>query len=292
MIEANLSKILETNNHRLEIDLTLQIPNGSFYSLYGPSGAGKTSTLRLLAGLLQPDHGLIRFHDDVWFDSNKKYSKNSAHRNIGYVFQEGGLFPNMTVFENLEFALTNKKDNKQLHELIGLMRLETLCDRKPNTLSGGQKQRVALARALVQKPKLLLLDEPLAALDNASRMELQDCLIQTHNTLKTTTLLVSHNKEEILKLSDHVLVIDDGKIRRQGSPEIIFKENTPQKNMELQGKILKIEPKGTLFLVTVKIQGNTLEICAQKHEIDTLKVGDKILVSIQDFNPFLSSTPK
>lgn len=290
MIKAHIEKTLKASENPLKIDVKIHVSRGMFASLYGASGAGKTSTLRMISGLLKPDHGLITNHEDLWFDSNKNITKNPKHRNIGYVFQDSALFPNMTVFENLEYALTNKRDTKHLYQLIKLMKLDELCNQKPGTLSGGQKQRVALARALAQKPALLLLDEPLAALDNESRVELQDCLLQVHKTFRLTTLLVSHDIAEILKLSDQVFVMNHGKITQQGSPKTIFTQNSLNENFEITGEISKIERQGIQFCMTVRIQNTSVKIMAKKFEIENLKVGDKILVGIKNFNPFFLKT--
>ena len=286
MIKAHIEKTLKASENPLKIDVKIHVSRGMFASLYGASGAGKTSTLRMISGLLKPDHGLITNHEDLWFDSNKNITKNPKHRNIGYVFQDSALFPNMTVFENLEYALTNKRDTKHLYQLIKLMKLDELCNQKPGTLSGGQKQRVALARALAQKPALLLLDEPLAALDNESRVELQDCLLQVHKTFRLTTLLVSHDIAEILKLSDQVFVMDHGKITQQGSPKTIFTQNSLNENFEITGEISKIERQGIQFCMTVRIQNTSVKIMAKKFEIENLKVGDEIFSRHQEFQSF------
>jgi molybdate transport system ATP-binding protein len=292
MIKVHIEKTLKASENPLKIDVKIHVSKGMFASLYGASGAGKTSTLRMISGLLEPDHGLITNDEDLWFDSNKNVTKDPKYRNIGYVFQDSALFPNMTVFENLEYALTNKRDTKHLYQLIALMKLDELCNQKPATLSGGQKQRVALARALAQKPALLLLDEPLASLDNESRAELQDCLLQVHKTFHLTTLLVSHDITEILKLSDQVFVMDHGKITQQGSPKTIFIQNYLNENIEIIGEISKIERQGIRFCITVSIQNTSVKIMAKKFEIENLKVGDEILVGAKNFNPFFLKASK
>jgi molybdate transport system ATP-binding protein len=292
MIKVHIEKTLKASENPLKIDVKIHVSKGMFASLYGASGAGKTSTLRMISGLLEPDHGLITNDEDLWFDSNKNVTKDPKYRNIGYVFQDSALFPNMTVFENLEYALTNKRDTKHLYQLIALMKLDELCNQKPATLSGGQKQRVALARALAQKPALLLLDEPLASLDNESRAELQDCLLQVHKTFHLTTLLVSHDITEILKLSDQVFVMDHGEITQQGSPKTIFIQNSLNENIEIIGEISKIERQGILFCITVSIQNTSVKIMAKKFEIENLKVGDEILVGAKNFNPFFLKASK
>jgi molybdate transport system ATP-binding protein len=292
MIQIRLEKTLKAGENGLKIDVEFTIQQGMFACLYGPSGAGKTSTLRMISGLLQPDRGFINTPKNLWLDSDNNISTNPKNRNIGYVFQDAALFPNMTVLENLEYALTSETDTKYLHELIELTKLDELCHRKPNTLSGGQKQRVALARALAQKPALLLLDEPLAALDSFSRSELQGCLLQIHKKFHLTTLLVSHDIDEIVKLSDQVFVMDHGKLTKQGAPKTIFTQESLNANFEIKGKVLQIEQRETKFCVTVLIQETQVQIWAQKSETQKLKVGNEILVGAKNFNPFFLKPSK
>jgi molybdate transport system ATP-binding protein len=134
MIQIRLEKTLKAGENGLKIDVEFTIQQGMFACLYGPSGAGKTSTLRMISGLLQPDRGFINTPKNLWLDSDNNISTNPKNRNIGYVFQDAALFPNMTVLENLEYALTSETDTKYLHELIELTKLDELCHRKPNTL--------------------------------------------------------------------------------------------------------------------------------------------------------------
>ena len=155
MIFLDLHKKLQGSDGELLLHIAVEIPSGSFVTLFGPSGAGKTSTLRMLAGLMEPDSGKIVVGSETWYDSAKKINLSTQKRNIGYVFQDYALFPHLTVRENLEFALKNRKESNIIDELIELTELGDLQQRKPGTLSGGQQQRVALARSLVQKPKLL-----------------------------------------------------------------------------------------------------------------------------------------
>jgi molybdate transport system ATP-binding protein len=149
MISINISKKLFGANGELNLQFNSKIISQEFVTIYGPSGAGKTSMIRMLAGLLQPDNGTIQVDEDIWFDKNKKTNIKPQLRNIGIVFQEYSLFPNMTVRGNLEFALEKNQSKNIVDELLQLTELEQLHDKKPGVLSGGQKQRVALARALI-----------------------------------------------------------------------------------------------------------------------------------------------
>ena len=177
MISCEIEKTLKAPGGEMKLHLDLEFKKGELATLYGESGAGKTSTLRMLAGLLTPDRGRIVVGDRTWFDSDRKINLKPQERNLGFVFQDYALF-------------------------------DELQDRKPETLSGGQKQRVALARALVGKPELLLLDEPLSALDAKIRTRLQDAILALHREFGLTTLLISHDLGEIHKLSDHVVELE------------------------------------------------------------------------------------
>ena len=210
------------------LNVRLDIAREEFITIYGNSGAGKTSLLRILAGLLSPETGRITaggtawFDGKVWFDTDKKINLSPRKRKTGFVTQDPALFPNMSVKENLVFALSKGQGKKVIGELLEIMELGELLHLKPNLLSGGQKQRVALARALVSKPDLLLLDEPLSALDAEMRNKLQDYILQVHREYRLTTILVSHDRAEILKLSGRLLILEKGTIIRSGRPQSIL----------------------------------------------------------------------
>ena len=207
MIEIDISKKLFSAQGEFTLDLELNIAQGEFISLFGQSGAGKTTLLRCLAGLEQPDSGFIKVRGVTWFDSKAGIMLKTQYRHAGYMFQDYALFPNMSIRANLEFALRPGARRERVSELIELMGLGDLQQRKPDTLSGGQKQRVALARALAAEPDMLLLDEPFSALDHATRVRLQDEVMRMQRHFGLTTLMVSHDISEVYKLSQRVLVI-------------------------------------------------------------------------------------
>ena len=287
MIEANIKKKLTSDSGDMLLDVQLQIKTGEFVTLYGESGAGKTSTFKMLAGLLNPDDGQIVVGGQTWFDAKKKINIRPQQRKIGYVFQDYALFPNMTARENLEFALNDQRDKGIIDELVEIIELGDLQHRRPDTLSGGQKQRVALARALVQKPKILLLDEPLAALDARIRLSLQDYLFKVHKTYALTTVLISHDIGEVTRLSDKVFVIEKGKIKRQGTPTEIFTDSKISGKFRFVGEILKIEKQEVVYIVTVLIQNNIVKVIAQESEVSNLQAGDKVMVASKAFNPII-----
>lgn len=287
MIVLDINKTLQAAEGVMNLDLQLNIPKGSLTTLYGDSGAGKTSTLRLLAGLLKPDRGKITVSGRSWYDSDSKINLPPQQRNIGYVFQDYALFPNMTVLQNLEFAADKTQGKKAVENLIEIMELGELQQRKPHTLSGGQQQRVALARALVQQPEILLLDEPLAALDHTIRLKLQDYIQKVHAAYGLTTILISHDVGEIVKLSDKVVVLEKGKISRQGSPTEIFMNKKLSGKFQFTGQVLQIEKQEVIFIVTVLINTQLIKVIARESDILDLKLGDKVVVASKAFNPII-----
>lgn len=287
MIRIDLHKKLDGADGAMALHINTELETGSFVTLYGPSGAGKTSTLRMLAGLMEPDAGEILLDQHVWYHSKKKIDRPPQKRDLGYVFQDYALFPHLTVRENLLFALQNKKNHKVVDELIELTELGDLQNRKPNTLSGGQQQRVAVARSLVRKPKLLLLDEPLAALDYKIRIKMQDYLLELHREFKLTTILVSHDIGEISKLSNQVIQLENGQIVRMGSPSEIFVGQQISGKFKFVGEILEIEAQDIVYVVSVLIQNQVIKVIAQKEELQGLSVGSKILIASKAFNPII-----
>ena len=218
MLAFHLVKALHSAAGPATLDVRLSIRPGEFVALCGPSGAGKTTLLRLLAGLTRPDAGFLRADEQPWYDSEQRLWLPPQHRSIGFVFQDYALFPNMTVHQNLTFALAEPHDPAIVPELLALMDLEALAYRYPHQLSGGQQQRVALARALARRPKLLLLDEPLSAVDYPTRQRLQEALAQVHRRFHLTTVLVSHDPAEVQTLADRVIELDLGTVRQDGPP--------------------------------------------------------------------------
>ncbi|WP_405205247.1 sulfate/molybdate ABC transporter ATP-binding protein [Aquimarina sp. LLG6339-5] len=287
MIEVTIDKKLQTAEGSMKLDIRLRIEKGQLITLYGASGAGKTSILRIIAGLLSVDSGQIVVDGTYWLDYNKKINFSPQQRNIGYVFQDYALFPNMTVRENLEFALEKGQDKSVIRELISIVALDKLKDRKPSTLSGGQQQRVALARALVRKPKILLLDEPLSALDIKMRSKLQDYILKVHREYELTTILVSHDIGEIIKMSDKVYCLDEGKISREGDSVSIFTDNQLSGKFQFTGEVINIQSEDVVYIITVLIGNNVVRVIAQESEISSLAIGDKVVVASKAFNPVL-----
>jgi len=193
--------------------------------LFGPSGCGKTTILRCLAGLARPERGTIRHGDATWFDAAAGVSLPPQRRGVGFLFQEYALFPHLTVAGNVAFGLANlprPERHRRVAELLALLQLTGLEGRYPVQLSGGQQQRVALARALAPRPRLLLLDEPLSALDAPTREQLRRELRQLLAAVGTPAVVVTHDRVEAMALADQVLVLDAGRIRHRGPVHEVF----------------------------------------------------------------------
>lgn len=222
MIACHITKRLQAWDGPMDLDVRLEVETGAFVALYGRSGAGKTTILRILAGLDRADDGRIAVDNKVWYDAPRKLHLRPQERRVGLVFQEYALFPNMTVRGNIEFGLGESAEPGLVDELLEMTEMQALADRLPGQLSGGQKQRVALARAIARQPRILLLDEPLSALDWEMRNALQTQLKQLHERFRMTTILVSHDPREVLRLAEQVFVLDRGSVIETGAPAKVF----------------------------------------------------------------------
>ena len=282
MIDIAIEKELLFSSGKGQLQIAFQLEQQQFLTLYGASGAGKTSILRILAGLLTPDTGRIIIDGITWLDTANKINVPPQKRNIGFLFQDYALFPNMTVQENLTFALQKGQEKNPIKDLIELMDLGALQNRKPTTLSGGQQQRVALARALIQQPKLLLLDEPLSALDVAMRNKLQAYLLQIHQTYQLTTILVSHDIPEILRTSEEVIVIEQGKIIERGTPSDIFQKET---SFILKGTIQALRKEAQSVKLTLLVGKEVIEMSVETATANNLLVGN--IISVEVLHPII-----
>ncbi len=202
-------------------DVSLTIPTGQLTALLGPSGGGKSTLLRIIAGLEHPDAGT------VVIEGQDATHLPPQRRNVGFVFQHYAAFKHLSVARNVAFGLEIRKRPKaeikaRVDELLHLVHLEQFADRKPSQLSGGQRQRMALARALAVEPTVLLLDEPFGALDANVRKELRDWLRRLHDEVPVTTVFVTHDQEEALEVADEIVVVNDGKVEQVGSPDELY----------------------------------------------------------------------
>lgn len=278
MIELNCKKSLNGADGKFELDVNLNVKKGEFIALYGKSGSGKTTLLRLIAGFETPDSGAIKAGGKTLFEG-KNFAPPQS-RNIGFLFQDYALFPNMNVMKNLLFA---NNDLNLAHKLLDLVEMSSLENAAISQLSGGQKQRAALARALMRKPEILLLDEPLSALDNAMREKLQDYLAKIHAEFNMTTVLVSHDVAEIYKLASKVFVLENGKIAHIGSPSEIFLRHSGSQKFSLPAKILEISKRDAIYVAVVLVGQQLCEVALSAAEAANLRSDDEAVLSAKAF---------
>ncbi|AZL53042.1 ATP-binding cassette domain-containing protein [Aliarcobacter skirrowii] len=279
MISLNIKKELHGSNGVMNLDINLSLQNGEFVALSGDSGSGKTTLLRVLAGL-EEAFGEIIVDGEIWL--NEKIKKPIQKRDIGFVFQDYALFPNLSVIDNLLYV---KKDKDLAKQLLSLTDLYELKNRYPSSLSGGQKQRVSLCRALMKRPKILLMDEPLSALDPHMRLKLQDEILTLHKEFETTTIMVSHDPSEMYKLASRVLVLKDGKIIDDGLPKDILLKTQGSQKFSFEGVLLDIIKVDVINIAIVAIGQQIVEVVISNIEAQNLIIGEKVNVSTKAFSP-------
>lgn len=254
----------------LEVDLRL--PSRGVTAIFGPSGSGKTTLLRLIAGLERAADGYLSVDDEVWQDTNTFLPTHE--RPLGYVFQDARLFPHLDVRRNLDYGMRRIPASSRrvaLDGVIELLGIGPLMDRKPDRLSGGERQRVAIARALGVSPRLLLMDEPLAALDQARKQEVLPYLERLHDTLEIPVLYVSHAIDEVARLADHMVVLDGGRVMAQGSTiDLMVRTDLPLSRDDGEGALIEASVAGhdeTYQLTDVVFSGGQLTLPRQARAV-------------------------
>jgi molybdate transport system ATP-binding protein len=286
-LDMHIRHTLQTANGPVAMEIDLSAATGEVLAVTGDSGSGKTTLLRQIAGLTTPERGRIVFGSNIWLDTSTRISLAPQKRNIGFVFQDYALFPHYTVLENLRFPLNKNDDMNRVDELLEVIELTSLAHRKPHQLSGGQQQRVALARALVKKPDLLLLDEPLAALDPSMRARLQDYLSKLHEQYGFTMLIVTHDVGEIFSLAHQVAVLDHGKIAKKGTPSEVFVSRSEDETTALiYGKILNIETFPDHLVAKILLQKSIRTIKVPLSKKDEILPGRSVVfkAAIEDMD--------
>ena len=282
MISIDISKKLHGSNGEMNLQVKIDIQQNDFVALSGISGSGKTTLLRILAGL-EKSKGTIEVDGEIW--QNEKITLAPQKRKIGFVFQDYALFSNMSVKENLLYVKNDKELAKKLLEITDLSELE---NRLPNSLSGGQKQRVSLCRAMMNRPKLLLMDEPLSALDFAMRTKLQNEILILHKEFGTTTVMVSHDPSEIYRLSQRVVVLDQGKIINDGTPKDVLLKTKGSQKFSFEGELLDIKKVDVIYVAIVAIGQQLVEIVVSSQEVKDLKIGQIVKIGTKAFTPTIS----
>ncbi|HEG8240648.1 TPA: sulfate/molybdate ABC transporter ATP-binding protein [Campylobacter coli] len=288
MIKIDIKLPINTAKGKKQLELNTCLKANEITAIFGESGAGKTTLLKIIAGLIKPEFGRIEVGDELWFDTQKNVNLAIQKRKIGFVFQDYALFPNMSVKENISYAATSKQ---KAEELLSLMNLENLAKIYPKNLSGGQAQRVALARALAREPQILLLDEPLSALDFKMRSFLQDELVKILQHFKITTLLVSHDLAEIYKLSHRILELSDGKIIKDARTNEFFTSSNLSAKLRLSATLLEMKKSDILVIFTLLLNQDIVKITLSEEEFlksyKDVKISDTLLLSIKAFNPII-----
>ena len=279
MIKIDISKKLHGSIGEMDLNVNLQIKQGEFVALAGLSGSGKTTLLRILAGL-EEANGTINTSNTFWL--NDKFCLPSQKREIGFVFQDYALFANFSVLDNLLYV---KKDKELANYLLKMTELEELKNRFPQTLSGGQKQRVSLCRALMNRPKILLMDEPLSALDSNMRTKLQNEILTLHKEFNTTTIMVSHDPSEIYRLANRVVTLNFGKIINDGLPKDILLKTKGSQKFSFEGELLDIIKVDVIHIAIISIGQQLVEVVVSREESKNLIIGQKVNVSTKAFSP-------
>lgn len=268
-LDLKLEKQLQRIEGEQTLNVEMLLDEGDFVAIYGPSGIGKTTLLRMVAGLSQPDKGHLYIQKKAWFDASQTINLPTQQRKVGFVFQDYALFPNMTVLENLRFA---NPTVDLIQNLLKEINLEGLKDKKPAELSGGQQQRVALARALMVESPILLLDEPLSALDYALRRDMQRLIARLHQKYNRTILMVSHDIPEIINLANKLLVITEEKTTLYKNPKAYFQRVNLLEEIEEIGRVIRLEETQIILQVNEQIR----KVERSMINIKNLHIGDEL----------------
>ncbi|OOP56027.1 MAG: hypothetical protein AYP45_11320 [Candidatus Brocadia carolinensis] len=271
------------------LDVNFEVPHEKVTILFGPSGSGKSSILRLVSGLEMADGGMIQKGEDVWYDELRAINLLPQQRSVGFVFQDFALFPHLTVEKNVAYGIKEKKRLKEAKDLLSLVGLSGYERYYPGQLSGGQKQRVALIRALARRPDILLLDEPLSALDWETRRQLQEDLKRIIKQFCITTLYVTHDVTEVYKLADYVVALESGRVVKQGTPEEIFMGRRLSTRIQVVGKVVDIESDPIMAAVTVLHESQYFKTLIDTEEIlrMNLSIGDDVVIGAKSSDVIL-----
>ncbi|MFI3266659.1 MAG: ATP-binding cassette domain-containing protein [Rikenellaceae bacterium] len=268
MLKIDIKHPMLTSHGPSTLEVDIAIPDGELVCLSGDSGIGKTTLLRIISGLIKPHTGSVEFNDTVWCDTENKIFESAQKRRTGLMFQDYALFPNMTILEQILYAQL-ERDTERAHALLESFNLTRLAYRKPFQLSGGQRQRVALARALASNPSLLLLDEPLSALDRQIKLSLMEQIREAHRTLGSITLMVCHDAEDIEQMATSVL-----HFCHKGLQESRIESSLENSYNNQYLKIKNIFRKNEVYkqLISCELSNRLKEIAQPENDFGTLYV--------------------
>ncbi|HNY30313.1 MAG TPA: ATP-binding cassette domain-containing protein [Fibrobacteria bacterium] len=283
-IRAILRRKLSSATGPMEVEVDLQVGAGERLALFGPSGSGKSSVLRMVAGLLRPDEGHVEVDGVVWFDSAARLDLPPHRRRPGMVFQDHALFPHRTAFQNILDGVQGPGDRaKRAREFLDVFELSGVGDHPPTRLSGGQKQRVALARTLASDPGILLLDEPFSALDASLRGRVIEETAMHLDRERKATILVSHDMGEVWRLADRVLRLEQGQVVALGPPDSVFAGGTSTPRLRIPATVLALRESEGFVVVTASAAGTVVRAVISVEEARTLLPGTSVLLAAKAF---------
>ena len=277
---AQITAQLTLTRPGFTLDVDLQLPGRGVTALFGPSGCGKTTCLRAIAGLERAQPGRVEVNGEVWQDDAQTIWRATHERGLGYVFQEASLFDHLSVRGNIDYGLKRTPPARRkvaLEQAVDLLGIAPLMDRKPQALSGGERQRVAIARALATSPRLLLMDEPLAALDAARKAEILPWLEQLHQKLDIPVVYVTHSADEVARLADHVVLLEQGRVLAQGPVlELMTRADLPLAHGDSAGALVEA--------VTCGLQSDS-DLCELRFDGGTLLLPQTRATPLPDRTP-------
>lgn len=300
ILSVHIRKSFPSAEREFSLKAEFEEPPG-FTILFGPSGSGKSSLLNCIAGVTTPDAGRIAIGDRILFESNSSVKIPIAQRRIGYVLQELALFPHLTAQENVEFGLKSVPSDERQQRAAAMLRefrVDHLKLQRPAQISGGERQRVALARALITDPCVLLLDEPLAALDAATKSKIIDDLRRWNEAHRVPILYVTHSREEVMALGERVLVIDEGRILAQGTPHEVLRAPALETIAHLSGfenifdaKVVSVhEDRGTMICCLLKDKDNSSSEVLLETPLIRAEINSKLSIGIRAGDILLAIT--
>lgn len=278
MVDIHLQKQLTGKSGGFVLNIKLQIEKNKIIGIYGDSGEGKTTLAKMISGIVKPDRGEITVAGTVWYNSKKKIYLKPQRRAVNLMFQDYALFPNMSVRENLKYALKRSESSLLIEDIIEIIALKNLENSKINELSGGQQQRVALARAIINLPQLLILDEPLSAIDNEMRQKLQEYILKIHKTYQLTTIIISHNVNKLYQIADLVYVLKNGELQLKA-----FDNNTKEALKNISGVVLNKCAKSSFVEIVISYDNTELSFTLLPEQAKNIKEGQVIEIPPEIF---------